>query len=74
MLSYLYQWGQVYLVHFGAWVTFGFACTIYKTGLPKIKTIPGLLKTAIVVAAILSIFSSHSHIQYMNTFLNVLNK
>jgi hypothetical protein len=46
MNLYLIQWLHMYSVHFGVWVSFGLATTIYKKGLPDIKKLPGLLKTA----------------------------
>ena len=61
MLDYLVQWGHMYVVHIGAWVTFGFGATIYKNGMPPLSEVPSMLKTAIILALILAIFSSHSH-------------
>ena len=61
MLAYLISWGHLYVVHFGAWVTFAFGATIYKNGLPELKNLPSMFKTTVIIAAILSVFSSHSH-------------
>jgi hypothetical protein len=41
-------------------MTFCFAMTIYKNGMPELKDVPSMIKTAIIIAAVLSIFSSHS--------------
>jgi cell division protein FtsL len=68
MIGYLISWGHLYVVHFGVWMTFTFAATIYKKGLPDLKNLPALLKTAVVISAILSIFSSHSH-HYMTNVI-----
>jgi hypothetical protein len=65
-MNYFIEWGHHYVVHFGVWVTLGMAATVYKDGLPKAKNIPGLLKSAVIVSLIMSIFSSHSHIHYLS--------
>lgn len=66
-MSYFTDWGHAYVVHFGAWISFMFAATVYKNGLPeKTDAVIPLLKTAIVLALILSIFSSHSHTHYLS--------
>lgn len=49
------------MIHFGVWVTFAFGTNIYKNGIPPLKELPSMIKTAVILAAILSIFSSHSH-------------
>lgn len=65
------QWANMWVVHLGAWMTFLFAADVYKNGMPELKSVPSKLKTAIVLAALLSIFSSHSHhyLQYISQIL-----
>ncbi len=72
-MNYYVHWAHAYSVHFGLWVTYSIAMTIYRDGLPNVKDLPGLLKTALVIASVLSIFSSHSHVHY-NEFLTQLVK
>jgi hypothetical protein len=60
-MEYLIHWGHLYIVHFGFWMTFAFGATIYNDGIPDFKKLPALLKSAVVIAALLSLFSSHSH-------------
>jgi hypothetical protein len=66
MLDYLISWGHLYIIHFGAWVTFAFAMTFYKHGIPELKKLPSMLKAIVIIAAILSVFSSHSHHYFTN--------
>ena len=61
MWNYLTLWLQLYIVHFGAWMTFTVGVDLYKNGLPELKNLKSMLKTAFIIAAILSVFSSHSH-------------
>ncbi len=68
MIPYLVQWAHMYVVHFGAWMTFAFGMTLYKNGLPNLKDLFTQLKTALILSAILSIFSSHSH-HYINNII-----
>lgn len=68
MLHYFIQWGHVYVIHFGAWMTFCFAATIYKNGMPKLKDVPSMIKTAVILSLVLSIFSSHSQ-HYLQNIL-----
>jgi hypothetical protein len=64
-MNYLEHWASLYVVHLGVWVTFGFICSIHKNGLPEVKKLPSLFKSAIVVSLVLAIFSSHSHTHYL---------
>lgn len=72
-MSYFINWAHAYSVHFGVWVTFVVGCTIYRDGAPSPKKLPGLLESALAIAAILSVFSSHSHVHYIS-FLTQLVK
>lgn len=47
------------------WVTFGVAVSIYKNGLPQPKELYKLFESALILSAILSIFSSQSHTHYL---------
>jgi hypothetical protein len=67
MLHYLIQWGHIYVIHFGVWVSFCCGASIYKNGMPELKDVPTMLKTALILAAVLSIFSSHSNHYLMNS-------
>jgi hypothetical protein len=60
-MNYLISWAHLYVVHFGVWMTFALAATVYKKGIPDFEKLPSLLKSAVVIAAIISVFSSHSH-------------
>ena len=73
MLNYLMQWGHMYVMHFGMWMTFAFGATIYRDGLPELEKLPKLIKTAIVVSLALSLFSSHSH-HYMSNIIPMLKE
>lgn len=61
MLHYLAMWAHMYVVHFGVWVTLLCFLDVHENGLPKPKDMLTKLKTALLLAAVLSIFSSHSH-------------
>jgi len=66
MMTYLSNWFHAYFVHFGFWVSFTLACTVYKDGAPEFKALPNLFKVAIVLSAILSLFSSHSQAHFLS--------
>jgi hypothetical protein len=61
----------MYVIHFGAWITFLFAADVYKNGMPELKDVSSKLKTALILAAVLSIFSSHSqhYLKYIGKIL-----
>ena len=65
MIQYLIDWFNLYIVHFGGWITFIFACSIYSKGLPNMKLLPNMFRTAMILSDILSIFSSHSHHNFL---------
>ena len=67
-ISYFSEWGHIYVVHFGAWVTFLLAATAHRKGTPKPEKIPRMLLATIVLASIAAIFSSHSHAHYLSHF------
>jgi hypothetical protein len=67
-MDYLIHWGHLYVVHFGVWMTFMFAAAIYLNGIPNLQKLPAMLKSAVIIAAIMSIFSSHSH-HYMTNII-----
>jgi hypothetical protein len=67
-MNYFVEWARHFVVHFGVWVSMGVLMTLHKDGLPNPKLIPRLMKSAIGLAFILSIFSSHSHMTYLNSF------
>ena len=66
MSEYLIEWGHTYLMHFGAWVSFAIGANVVKNGLPTIKEIPKIMASCIILAAIVGIFSSHSHNHYVS--------
>jgi hypothetical protein len=68
-LTYFSEWGHVYLIHFGAWVAFAFGATVHKNGLPQPKQIPKLLLSAVILASVVAVFSSHSHAHYISHFV-----
>jgi len=65
-MNYYTQWGHLYVIHFGAWVSFCMATNVYKKGLPKLVDLWGLFKVAIILSLFLSAFSSHSHNHYLS--------
>ena len=65
-MAYLILWSHIYLIHFGAWVTFCLATTVMKNGVPHIREIPKILLAAVIMAAVMSVFSSHSHTHFIN--------
>lgn len=66
-MNYLMRWAHEYIVHFGCWMAYAVAIDMYKNGAPKIKNVKKLLKSAAIVAAILSIFTSHSVVHYLSS-------
>jgi hypothetical protein len=70
MIQYLLTWLNAYLVHFGGWMTFICGCHVYKNGIPKIKTMPKILKAALLISLVLGLFSSHAHMNYLKFFTN----
>lgn len=66
--EYFVQWGHAYLMHFGAWVSFMIGAQVYKTGLPQLKDLSGMFKVSLILATVLSAFSSHSQNHYLNHF------
>lgn len=65
MLEYFVQWGHHYVMHFGAIVSVGLMASLYKDGLPEPKKLPKLLLSAVCLAAVVALFSSHSHTHYI---------
>ena len=68
MVEYFSQWFHMYLMHFGAWVSFMFGASIYKNGLPELKSLPNMFKVVILLALFLSVFSSHSQNHWTSHF------
>lgn len=66
MSNYFIQWGHTYIIHFGAWVSFMLGTQVYKNGIPELMGLSNMFKSALILAAILSAFSSHSHNHYLN--------
>jgi hypothetical protein len=67
--TYLLNWMHAFISHFGIWVTLIAAATIYKDGAPKMKKIVPMIKSVLVLAGILSLFSSHSQTHLLSHFL-----
>lgn len=65
LLTYISIWLNLYIVHFGALLAGMFVLTIHSRGLPHMKELPDLFKTATILSAALSIFTSHSHHHFM---------
>jgi glucose uptake protein GlcU len=68
MTPYFIEWGHTYLVHLGAWVGFAIGVHTTKFGLPHPKQIPTITLSALILAAIVAIFSSHAHNHYLAHF------
>ena len=68
-MKYFTEFLHAYSMHFGFWVSFMFSTTIYKCGMPSTDHIKPMLKSAIILAGILSIFSSHSQAHYLSHFV-----
>lgn len=73
-LHYFAEWFHMYLMHFGAWVSFAIAASVVKAGLPEPSNIKRMLLSALILAAIVSIFSSHSHAKYLDHFLPAISE
>jgi hypothetical protein len=71
-MSYLVEFLHAYSMHFGFWVCFMFGATIYKNGMPDLEKVRSMLKTAVLLASILSFFSSHSQAHYLSHFTGAL--
>lgn len=71
-MNYLLEFLHAYSMHFGFWVCFMFGATIYKSGLPELTQLRPMFKTAVILAAVLSAFSSHSQSHYLNHFTAAL--
>ena len=73
-MEYTIQWLHTYVIHFGAWASLLIIADVYKKGLPEsVKGFITLLSGVLAIAAIGSLFSSHSHTHYMQ-FLTTLTK
>lgn len=66
MLDYIITSINLYVMHVCALIPLIFGISIYNDGLPKYKKMAEMFKTVIVLAAILGIFSSHSHHYYQS--------
>lgn len=60
-MQYIYEWGHLYLMHFGAWISFAIGASVIKDGIPKLEDIPMMLLSSAVLGSIVAIFSSHAH-------------
>jgi hypothetical protein len=69
MVEYLLHWMHAYIAHFGIWMTLLVVFDIYKNGLPEPNKIPVIFKSAFVLAAIASVFSSHAQTHIIKHFL-----
>lgn len=67
-MNYLLEFLHAYSMHFGFWVCFMFGATIYKNGMPALDQLKPMFKTAMILASILGIFSSHSQAHYLSHF------
>lgn len=69
MIEYLLHWMHAYIVHFGIWMAMLVGFEIYKNGLPETKKMPGIFKSAFILAIIISVFSSHAQTHIVKHFL-----
>lgn len=69
MIDYLLNWLNAYVMHFGVWIAMLVSFDIYKKGLPELRHILSMFKSAIILATIVSVFSSHSHMHIVKHFL-----
>jgi hypothetical protein len=69
MIDYLLHWMHAYIVHFGIWMTMLVGFDIYKNGLPAPEKIKGIFKSALILAVIISVFSSHAQTHIIKHFL-----
>jgi len=60
---------HMYFFHFGAWVSMMFGISLHRDGIPELSAMPKMFRNVLILAAILSLFSSHSHHHY-----NLLSK
>ena len=68
-MTYLLEFLHAYSMHFGFWMTFIFAMSFYKNGMPSRHEIGDKLITAAILSSILSIFSGHSQAHYIAHFI-----
>lgn len=68
-MAYYINWFHLFVIHFGMWVTFMFGATIMKGEIPEPDKLWKLFKSVVILAALLSVFSSHSHVHYLSNFL-----
>ena len=61
MSKYLIEWLHLYSIHFGIVTAILLLLDIYINGLPDSKLIASKLKSAVILAAALALFSSHAH-------------
>jgi hypothetical protein len=66
------QWFHLYIVHFGALMSFCLAANVTKNGLPLVSAIPQLVCSSAALSAIIAIFSSGSHSHYIATITNAI--
>jgi hypothetical protein len=70
MIEYLLHWMHAYVSHLGMWISILIMFEIYKDGLPSYKKIPGLFLSAIIFAAIISLFSSQAQTHFIENFMS----
>lgn len=70
MIHYLTHWMHAYFTHFGMWVTLLGLGGLYKDGLPKYEELLPTLKVILIIAIVMSLFSSHAQTHLLTQFLN----
>jgi hypothetical protein len=72
MVNYFISWAHVYIIHFGAWISFMIAASVHKNG---VEAMPDkLIYRVMILSAFVSIFSSHAHNHYTQHFVKVIDK
>ena len=70
MLEYLAHWGHLYLVHLGVWISALTGVAVSKNGIPlKPHDTLDLLKSVLLLALVMAMFSSHAHSHYIQHFI-----
>jgi hypothetical protein len=71
MMSYYINWFHLFVIHFGMWVSFMFGAKVMKGEIPEPEQLLKLLKSVVILAVVLSVFSSHSHAHYISHLLAI---
>jgi len=72
VISYLVQWGHMYVIHVGAIFAFVVGAKVWKGDVDTIPKVWELFKVAFVLSVVLAVLTSHSHTHYQHLLGKVL--